>query len=139
MGWNYFLNIIRLWGCQVILNTRKEFVKVVDLESIIDSLFQKELHEEPRKHLNSFTRMFVDLWLHFLMANTSTSSYSLMILLTWVFFMKQKSNGFTIFSKFKSFIQKQNGNCIKILRSDSGKEYRSREFHKFCEDEGVGR
>lgn len=53
--------------------------------------------------------------------------------------MKQKSNGFTIFSKFKSFIQKQNGNCIKILRRDSGKEYSSREFHKFCEDEGVER
>ena len=59
--------------------------------------------------------------------------------MTWVFFMKQKSEVFTIFKKFKSFVEKQSGNYIKILRSDRGKEYNSREFDKFCEDEGVER
>ncbi|KAK0594583.1 hypothetical protein LWI29_036706 [Acer saccharum] len=59
--------------------------------------------------------------------------------MTWVFFMRQKSEVFTIFKKFKSFVEKQSGNYIKILRSDRGKEYNSREFDKFCEDEGVER
>ena len=41
--------------------------------------------------------------------------------MTWVFFIKQKYEVFTIFKKFKSFIEKQSGNYIKILRSDRGK------------------
>lgn len=59
--------------------------------------------------------------------------------MTWVFFMRQKSEVFTIFKKFKSFVEKQSGHFIKVLRSDNGKEYTSNEFGKFCEDEGVER
>ena len=59
--------------------------------------------------------------------------------MTWVFFMKQKYEVFTIFKKFKSFVEKQSGDYIKILRSNRGKENNSREFDKFCEDEGVER
>ena len=59
--------------------------------------------------------------------------------MTWVFFMKQKSEVFTIFKKFKSFVDKQSGNYIKILRSDRSKEYNSREFDMFCEGKSVER
>jgi transposase InsO family protein len=59
--------------------------------------------------------------------------------MTWVYFMRQKSEVFVIFKKFKAFIEKQSGRFIKMLRSDRGKEYTSNEFHKFCEDEGVER
>nr|GEV56057.1 retrovirus-related Pol polyprotein from transposon TNT 1-94 [Tanacetum cinerariifolium] len=50
-----------------------------------------------------------------------------------------KSQVYGIFKKFKNFIEKQMGSFIKILRSDQGKEYNSKEFDKFCEDEGMHR
>lgn len=59
--------------------------------------------------------------------------------MTWVYFMRQKSEAFVIFKKFKALVEKQSGRFIKMLRSDRGKEYTSNEFHKFCEDEGVER
>lgn len=39
--------------------------------------------------------------------------------------------------KFKTFVEKQSGKCIKALISERGKEYNSNEFDKFCEDEGI--
>ncbi|XP_058185851.1 uncharacterized protein LOC131303080 [Rhododendron vialii] len=39
--------------------------------------------------------------------------------------------------KFKNMVEKQSGYYIKTLRSDRGKEYNSKEFDKFCEDECV--
>ena len=59
--------------------------------------------------------------------------------MTWVYFLKAKSEVFGIFKKFKAFVEKQSGKQIKVLRSDSGKEYTSCEFDKFCEDEGIER
>ena len=61
------------------------------------------------------------------------------IRMTWVYFMRQRSEDFTIFKKLKAFVDKQSGHFIKVLRSDRGKEYTSREFDQFCEDEGVER
>ncbi|GJS62129.1 retrovirus-related pol polyprotein from transposon TNT 1-94, partial [Tanacetum coccineum] len=59
--------------------------------------------------------------------------------LTWVYFMKEKSQFFGIFKKFENFVEKQTRIFIKILRSDQGKEYNSKEFDKFCEDESMHR
>jgi len=59
--------------------------------------------------------------------------------MTWVYFLKAKSEVFGIFKKFKALVEKQSGKQIKVLRSDCGKEYISREFDKFCEEEGIER
>jgi hypothetical protein len=59
--------------------------------------------------------------------------------MTWVYFIKEKSEVFGIFKKFKTLVEKQSGKHIKKLRSDRGKEYNSHEFDKFCEDEGIER
>nr|KYP58379.1 Retrovirus-related Pol polyprotein from transposon TNT 1-94 [Cajanus cajan] len=59
--------------------------------------------------------------------------------MTWVYFLKTKSEVFGIFKKFKALIEKQSGKQTKVLRSDRGKEYTSRKFDKFCEDEGIER
>ena len=57
--------------------------------------------------------------------------------MTWVYFLKEKSEVFGIFKKFKAFVKKQSGKHIKVLRSDWGKEYNFHEFDKFWEDEGI--
>jgi transposase InsO family protein len=59
--------------------------------------------------------------------------------MTWVYFIRQKSEVFNIFKKFKCLVEKQSGCFIKVLRSDKGKEYISNQFYKFYEDEGVER
>ncbi|KAL0376010.1 UNVERIFIED_CONTAM: Retrovirus-related Pol polyprotein from transposon TNT 1-94 [Sesamum calycinum] len=56
--------------------------------------------------------------------------------MTWVYFMREKSEVFKVFKKFKNLVEKQSGRSIKVLRSDRGKEYNS-EFDKFCEEEGI--
>ncbi|KAL0318435.1 UNVERIFIED_CONTAM: Retrovirus-related Pol polyprotein from transposon TNT 1-94 [Sesamum angustifolium] len=57
--------------------------------------------------------------------------------MTWVYFMREKSEVFKVFKKFKNLVEKQSGRSIKILRSDRGKEYNNSEFDKFCEEEGI--
>jgi transposase InsO family protein len=57
--------------------------------------------------------------------------------MTWVYFLHEKSEVFKTFQKFKNHVEKQSGRNIKVLRSDRGKEYTSKEFNKFCEEEGV--
>ncbi|CAA0841273.1 cysteine-rich RLK (RECEPTOR-like protein kinase) 8 [Striga hermonthica] len=57
--------------------------------------------------------------------------------MTWVYFMKERSEVFSIFKKFKSLGENQSGRRIKVLGSDRGTEYTSKEFNKSCEDEGV--
>ncbi|KAK4397350.1 Retrovirus-related Pol polyprotein from transposon TNT 1-94 [Sesamum angolense] len=57
--------------------------------------------------------------------------------MTWVYFMREKSEVFKVFKKFKNLMEKQSGRSIKVLRSDRGKEYNNSEFDKFCEEEGI--
>ncbi|CAL8174351.1 unnamed protein product [Prunus armeniaca] len=52
----------------------------------------------------------------------------------WVYFLRNKSEAFNCFKKFKSMIELQSGHKVKCLRSDRGGEFLSSEFIKFCED-----
>ncbi|KAL0329071.1 UNVERIFIED_CONTAM: Retrovirus-related Pol polyprotein from transposon TNT 1-94 [Sesamum radiatum] len=65
---------------------------------------------------------------------TFTDDYARM---TWVFFLKEKSEAFTIFKRFKALVEKQNDSSIKTMRSDRGDEYTSQEFEEYCKDEGI--
>jgi transposase InsO family protein len=58
----------------------------------------------------------------------------------WVYFLRQKSEAFSVVMKFKKkIVERQSGGLIKKLRSDKGSEYNSKEFEKFCEDIGLER
>ena len=50
----------------------------------------------------------------------------------WVYFLKNKSDTFSKFCKFKKRIELETGNRIQVLRSDRGGEYLSDEFKNFC-------
>ncbi|KAK4399925.1 Retrovirus-related Pol polyprotein from transposon TNT 1-94 [Sesamum angolense] len=41
--------------------------------------------------------------------------------MTWVYFMRENSEVFKVFKKFKNLVEKQSGRSIKVLRSDRGK------------------
>ena len=49
-----------------------------------------------------------------------------------VYFLRNKSNAFTMFKKFKTLVELQIGYKLKKLRSDRERAYTSREFEKFC-------
>ena len=55
----------------------------------------------------------------------------------WVYFMKEKSEVFCIFKRFKQLVEKQVDKQIKILRTNNGGEFALREFNSFCEIEGI--
>ena len=55
----------------------------------------------------------------------------------WVYFLKEKSDVFENFKKFKAFVEKESGLVIKAMRSDRGGEFTSNIFQKYCEDHGI--
>jgi transposase InsO family protein len=58
---------------------------------------------------------------------------------TWIYFLKTKDEVFSKFKEFKALIENLSERKIKILRSDNGGEYTSKEFVNFCKDVGIKR
>jgi transposase InsO family protein len=58
---------------------------------------------------------------------------------TWIYFLKTKDEVFSKFTEFKALIENLSEKKIKILRSDNGGEYTSKEFVNFCKDVGIKR
>ena len=56
---------------------------------------------------------------------------------TWIYFLKYKSEVFSMFKKFLMYVENQFQTSIRILRSDSGGEYMSHEFHEFLQQKGI--
>jgi hypothetical protein len=59
--------------------------------------------------------------------------------MTWVYFLKSKDEVFSKFKEFKALIENLSERKIKILRSDNGGEYTSKEFVNFCKVVGIKR
>jgi transposase InsO family protein len=53
--------------------------------------------------------------------------------------LKTKDEVFSKFKEFKALIENLSERKIKILRSDNGGEYTSKEFVNFCKDVGIKR
>jgi transposase InsO family protein len=59
--------------------------------------------------------------------------------ITWVYFLKEKLEAFSICKKFKVLVENLSSERIKILRSDRGGEFISKEIVNFCEEKCVRR
>ena len=59
--------------------------------------------------------------------------------ITWVPFLKEKSEAFEKFKIFKALIENQTGKRLKAIRSDRGGEFSSRNFKTFCNEHGIKR
>ncbi|MCO5559390.1 hypothetical protein L7F22_012989 [Adiantum nelumboides] len=57
--------------------------------------------------------------------------------MTWVYFLKAKSEAFEVFLEFKVMIEKDNGCHIKCLRTDGGGEYMSHSFDDYLREQGI--
>jgi transposase InsO family protein len=58
---------------------------------------------------------------------------------TWIYFLKNKDGFLAKFQEFKAQIENQTERKIKILRSNNGGEYTSKEFNSFCIESGIKR
>jgi transposase InsO family protein len=58
---------------------------------------------------------------------------------TWIYFLKNKDGVLAKFQEFKDQVENLTGRKIKILRSDDGGEYTSKEFNSFCIEVGIKR
>ena len=56
---------------------------------------------------------------------------------TWIYLLKTKDEVFNKFQEFKAKAKNSTGRKIKILRSDNGGEYTSKELVSFCKKVGI--
>lgn len=56
-----------------------------------------------------------------------------------MYFVKNKLETFERFRKFKAMAEEQSGKYIKVLRSDGGGEYNSKNFATFYKEQGIER
>ena len=57
--------------------------------------------------------------------------------MTWVYFLKQKSEAFEKFKNFRQLIENEVMEKIDTLRTDNGREFTSNEFKMYCMDNGI--
>ena len=55
----------------------------------------------------------------------------------WVYFLKNKSDVFSVFKRWKTEVENQTGLKVKSLKSDNGGENDSQEFKDFCSKHGI--
>lgn len=55
----------------------------------------------------------------------------------WVYFLKCKSEAFSMFKRFRALVETGQEKKIRVFRTDRGREFTSEEFNSYCEDTGI--
>jgi transposase InsO family protein len=56
---------------------------------------------------------------------------------SWVFFLESKDEVFEHFRSLALRLNNEHPNCLKVIRSDNGTEFRNASFHEFCLEYGI--
>jgi transposase InsO family protein len=56
---------------------------------------------------------------------------------TWIYFLKTKDEVFGRFQEFRALVENQTGRKTRVLRSNNGGEYTSKEFKDYCTAVGI--
>ena len=57
----------------------------------------------------------------------------------YVYLISTKSEALNYFKKYRAEVERQLGRNIKVLRTDRGGEYNSKEFNLYCQEHGIKR
>lgn len=57
--------------------------------------------------------------------------------LMWVYMLRNKDDAFETFMKFRTFVEKNSKEQVKVLRTDRGGEFCSNQFNSYCEENGI--
>jgi transposase InsO family protein len=117
---------------------KKAYAMDVRKGRISRTLFQRGTTKQ-KEYWNSFIQMCVAQYHHppldeYVYYVSFIDDYSRK---TWIYFLKSKDEVFSKFKEFKALIENLSERKIKILRSDNGGEYTSKEFVNFCRDVGI--
>ena len=55
----------------------------------------------------------------------------------WLYLIKAKCEVFSVFKEYKVLSEKQSGKAIKVIRTDGGGEYTSKDVEFFCIQHGI--
>jgi len=85
-----------------------------------------------------------DLWGPSCKKSLGGASYMLTIIddysrKVWPYFLKHKWQAFSAFKEWKIIIERQTEKKVKILRTDNGMEFCSKQFKNYCKSEGIVR
>jgi transposase InsO family protein len=100
------------------------------------SLFNTVMIEQPRQLLHmdivgpSRVHSMGGKW-YVLVIVDDYSHYS------WVFFLESKDEVFEHFRSLALRLNNEHPNCLKVIRSDNGTEFRNASFDEFCLEHGV--
>jgi transposase InsO family protein len=105
---------------------------IVTSYSSVNTVMTK--HPEQLVHMDivgpSRVRSMGDKW-YVLVIIDDHSRYS------WVFFLESKDEVFEHFQSLALRLNNEHHNCLKVIHSDNGTEFRNASFDQFCLEHGV--
>jgi hypothetical protein len=148
--WHHRLGHMSEKGMQIL--HKRNFLpdlKQIDLEFCKHCVYGKQkrvrfLRVEKEKKNERLNLVHTDVWGPTQVSSLGGSHYYVTFIddatrKTWVYCIRQKSNVFDTFKKWKALIENEIGKSLKHLRSDNGGEYCSKEFDDYCSYHGICR
>ncbi|KAI3721795.1 hypothetical protein L2E82_32813 [Cichorium intybus] len=150
--WHQRYGHLHIQGLQLLKNKQMvdDLPVIKSLEKVCESCMagkqsRKSFPVEKAKRADDILEIVhADLWGPMRTESLAGSKYFLLFTddfsrMSWVYFLKYKSESFEYFRKFKALVEKQSGKALKVLRTDRGGEFTSKEFDAFCDEQGIKR